>query len=44
MQQEKNAYAENESWNFVERQKNKIVITRKWVFKVKQNEEGEIDN
>ena len=43
MQQEMNAFAENETWSLVERPKDKIVINGKWVVKVKQNEEGEID-
>ena len=42
MQQELNAFAENEIWSLVERPKDKHVINGKWVFKVKQNEEGEI--
>ena len=41
MQQEMNAFAENET--LVERPKDKNVINGKWVFKVKQNEEGETD-
>ena len=43
MQQEMNAFAENETCSLVERPKDKIVMNGKWVFKVKQNEEGEID-
>ena len=43
MQQEMNAFADNETWSLVERPKDKNVINGKWVFKVKQNEEGEID-
>ena len=43
MQQEMNAFAENETWSLIERPKDKNVINGKRVFKVKQNEEREID-
>ena len=38
-----NAFIENETWSLVERPKDNNVINGKWVFKVKQNEEGKVD-
>ena len=37
------AFAENETWSLVERPKDKNMINGNWVFKLNQNEEGEID-
>ena len=43
MVEEYNSIMKNEVWDIVPRQKDKVVVTSKWIYKIKHTTDGSIE-